>query len=95
MEKYYYNSKRVEIQEFGEEVVILEMESGNYFGFDGIAKDIIILLKKPQTINSIISYLLGVYEIDKATLFSDVNHCIKELLGYRLIKEASENIDEI
>jgi hypothetical protein len=72
-------SPEVLFQDVSGEMVLLDLASETYFGLDEIGARIWQLLKEGSTVGEAIQTLLGEYEVDRATLESDVGELLFEL----------------
>jgi hypothetical protein len=70
----------------GEEVVILNLATGTYFGLDPIGARIWELMTAGQTLEEICKAMLGEYEVAHAELERDVLRLAAELYEQHLIK---------
>lgn len=61
--------------ELGSEMVIMDMNSGDYLGLNEVGTDIWRMLQQPITANDIINNLLTLYEVSK-------EDCEKQTLAY-------------
>ncbi|ADV46003.1 PqqD family protein [Nitratifractor salsuginis] len=71
-------------QEVDGEMVLLDMNTENYFGLDSVASDIWKLLQEGKTIGETYEALLEIYEVDPETLRKDLETFIDNLLENRL-----------
>ncbi len=72
-------SDKLFVQEVDGEMVLLDMESENYFGLDATASDIWRLLQEGKTLNETVEALLEIYDVDAETLRKDLSNFISEL----------------
>lgn len=68
-------------QEVGEELVVLDLNSENYFGLDTVAGDMWKLLKDGKTLQETLDALLDMYDVQAEQLRADL-----ESFVYRLIE---------
>lgn len=66
----------------GDEVVMMSLEQGNYYGLDPVGAHIWELLSEPLTVNELVEKLLTTYAVDRAV-------CERETLAFlnRLLEE--------
>ena len=69
----------------GEETVILDLESGNYFSLDDIGTRIWELLSQGSSLAEVCTAVLEEYEVDRAQLEQDITALTQELLDQGLI----------
>ena len=63
----------------GDEVVLLDLDSGTYFGLDSVGGRVWDLLTGTATVGETIETMLGEYEVDRGILERDVLRLINEL----------------
>jgi len=59
----------------GGDVVMLDLESGQYFGLDGVGARVWSLIRTPRRVNEILGVLLQEYDVD-------AGRCEKDLMGF-------------
>ena len=69
-----------------DEVVMLDMDSGFYFGLNSVASDIWTMLENPISVGEIVVSLLAQYEVDQATCNAETKEIIEEMLKHRLVQ---------
>ncbi len=89
MKKKYIQNKKVIQSKIGDEVVMLDMDSGFYFGLNSVASIIWGKLEKEVSFDEIISDLLNEYNIDKITCENETKIFLDQLLSKNIIKEVS------
>jgi hypothetical protein len=89
MKKKYIQNKKVIQSKIGDEVVMLDMDSGFYFGLNSVASIIWGKLEKEVSFDEIISDLLNEYNIDKLTCENETKIFLDQLLTKNIIKEVS------
>ena len=73
--------------DLGEEVVILNLKKGVYYGLDAVGAQIWNLIQEPKAVNEIRDVLLDEYEVEP-------EHCERDLLT--LLEElTAENLIEV
>ena len=73
----YKVPKDVLFQEVGGETVLLDLDTERYFGLDAVGTRVWALINEGMAVGEVINNLLEEYEVDRASLESDV----EELLG--------------
>jgi len=63
----------------GDEVVLLDLDSGTYFGLDSVGGRVWDLLTGTATIGETIETMLAEYEVDRGILERDVLRLVNEL----------------
>ena len=71
-------------REIDGEMVLLDMNSENYFGLDMVATDIWKLLQEGLTLKETYEELLNLYEVDPNTLRDDLEAFVADLLKNKL-----------
>ena len=71
---------QVMARQVGEEVVILDLASGTYFGLDPVGARIWALMGEGRTLAEICATMLEEYEVERAQLEADVLRLAAELL---------------
>ena len=66
------------LQELGDEIVLANLESGDYFALNEVAARTWVLLRDASSLDDVVSALLDEYEIDKTTLATDVSNLVKQ-----------------
>ena len=66
--------------ELDNETIIMNAESGQYFGLDGVGQDIWKLIQNPISLNQICNEILSIYEVTKDECEQDVMSLVNELL---------------
>ena len=66
-------------QEVDGEMVLLDMNSENYFGLDAVATDIWRLLQEGKSLEETVTELLEIYDVDEATLRRDLENFVGQL----------------
>ena len=72
----------------GDEIVLLDLDSGTYFGLDSVGTRVWELLTSETTIGGAIETMLGEYDVERAQLETDVYRLVAELEEKKLITAA-------
>ena len=80
-------SPDVLFQEVSGEIVLLDLESENYFGLDEVGARVWTLLSEGRHVGEVIDILLGEYEVNRETLERDVQDLLADLLKAGLLKQ--------
>jgi len=67
------------------ESVVMNIESGRYFGMHSVTTDIWHMLESDQTYNDIISSILKTYEVDEKTCREDTRPAIGRMILAKLL----------
>ena len=89
MKNKYIQNKKVIQSKIGDEVVMLDMDTGFYFGLNSVASKIWGKLEKEVSFEEIISDLLNEYKIDKLTCENETKFFLDQLLDKNIIKEVT------
>jgi hypothetical protein len=87
------SSSQVSCQLTGEELAILNTESGVYYGLDPIGARIWELIESPTTIAKLRNTLLSEYEVDLHTCERDLLRLLQDLASHDLIEVRDDEAD--
>ncbi len=73
--------------ELDNELVMMSVERGSYYGLDPVGSKIWELLEEPMTVRELIDKLLEIYEVDPAT-------CEKETLEFLASMEKEQLLEK-
>ncbi len=73
-------------RQVGDETVILDLASGNYYGLDAVGARIWHLLGEGKTLAQVCDCLVQEYDAPRATLEADTQRLIGELAAKGLLK---------
>ena len=73
-------------QKVGEEVVLLNMVSQEYFGLDNVGSDVWQLLMEHRDVSAVIKRLAALYSVDENTVRGDIEPMISDLVAAKLLK---------
>lgn len=82
--------KNVHARRFDGELVILDMERGEYFGLDELGAQAWESMTAGRTVEEIAGALVAHYEVDRLTLERDLQTLADELLARGLLVTAGE-----
>lgn len=85
LQRYPRHSDQTTWQEIGEEVIILDVDSGAYFGVEGAGARMWLLADGTRTGEDIAQEIAGEYEVDLAQARADVSEVVAGLLENRLL----------
>jgi hypothetical protein len=71
--------------DLGEEVVILQFDSGVYFGLNEVGARIWQLLQEPKSVSEIEEALVAEYDIDRESCSLDLVELLQQLTDQKLI----------
>jgi hypothetical protein len=75
-------------QTVDEEVVVLSLRAGSYFGFGRVGSEIWQMLAQPRRVGAVCDELMQRYEVDADTLRRDVTGFLQTLIERRLVRVA-------
>lgn len=73
-------------QEVDGEMVLLDMETENYFGLDGVGTSIWQDMQEKETLKEVFEALLEEYEVEAEVLQKDLSDFIEKLLESGLVE---------
>jgi hypothetical protein len=85
-QRYRHNVTAI-ARKVGNDVVILDMASGTYFGLDPIGSRIWELIGEQLTIMEVCEIMLAEFDVTEERLNADVDALLKELLAQKLLVE--------
>ncbi len=86
----YIQNKKVIQSKIGDEVVMLDMDSGFYFGLNSVASFIWEKLEKAKSFEEVVDELLTEYNIDAQACEIETREFLNQLLEKNIIKRFSE-----
>lgn len=78
-------SESVEFADLGDEVVMLDLDSGKYLELDDIGGRIWMLLESRPTMTALRDALAAEFDVDDETCLNDLAEFIEELAGRGLV----------
>lgn len=87
MAEKYIQNKEVFQSKIGEEVVMLDVDSGFYFSLNSVASYIWSLMKDEIEFDSLIDSLIQRYEIERSVCISDTRDILAQMLEKKIIKQ--------
>ena len=87
MSKRYIQNKKIIQSKIGEEVVMMDMDSGFYFGLNSVASSIWHKLFVEISLEDLVEKLLHEFKVDRQTCESDTLELLKDLLERNIIRE--------
>jgi len=83
---YYIQNKEVIQSRVGDEVVMLDVESGYYFGLNSVASVIWDMMKEKIELNTLVENLMKEFDVDRATCELDTLELLDEMKGKKIIR---------
>ena len=81
----YTKNEEIIVNEIDDEIFMMDVESGNYFGLNVLGSEVWNLLDKYQTEDEIVEDLLESFEIDEKTCREQTQEFLKSLLELEAI----------
>lgn len=80
------STNRMVAAEVGEEIIMLHLESGLYFGLEGVGVRVWNLLQEPTTLADIARVLVEEYEVETEDCHRELIRLVSDLLAERLVE---------
>jgi hypothetical protein len=87
MADLYVQNKEVIQSRIGEEVVMLDVESGFYFGLNSVGSIIWSYLSEPVSFDDLLTKLMNQFDVDKETCEADTRAFFNQLLEKNIIRK--------
>ena len=84
-EKYIQNKKIIQ-SKIGEEVVMMDMDSGFYFSLNSVASIIWSKLENQITLAALVEELINLYAVERAVCERDTQELLEQLLEKNIIR---------
>ena len=88
MERFIQNKAIVQSQ-IGEEVVMLDMESGFYFGLNSVASVIWGLLADEIVFEALIDQLMSQFDVERSVCEADTQELLNQMLEKNIIRKVT------
>lgn len=85
MNEYFIRNPEVLESKIGVEVVMLDVESGFYFGLNEVGSDIWNFLEQKKAFNELIEMLMSKYEVDRELCEKETRNLLQQLIEKKLI----------
>ena len=73
------NDSHVLKSEVGHELILMDIESGQYIGLNTIAHTIWLHIDKPVMVNDLVKQLMNKYDVEESICTADTIICLEEL----------------
>ena len=93
--KLYKTSTKYLYSEIDSEAVILDVNSGTYFGLNEVSKSVWQILQTPSSSKQVIEKILAEYEVSEEEAAKDVEGLLKEMLGSGLVEVVNEEVARV
>ncbi len=84
----YVLSPSAKLQKVGDEMVVLNLDNGQYYGLNDVGCRIVELLQELRDVEAVLSQLQQEYDVGAETLNRDMQDLLDELERHELIKHA-------
>lgn len=81
----FIQSKKIFESKIGDDLVMLDIDSGFYFGLNQVASDIWVMMQNPVSEEEIIEELLRKYEVDPTICSAETKELIQQMLEHKII----------
>lgn len=78
-------SENVLVRTAAGETVLLDLDSEEFFGLDGVGARVFELIAEPLSVSAVVDVLLSEYEVDRKVLHTDITNLLVELSQRGLI----------
>ena len=75
--------------DMGDETVILDLQSGTYYGLDVVAARVWTLIEEPTSLRAIRETIVSEYDVDADTCERDIIAFIERMLAIGLVEVSS------
>lgn len=82
--------KEVVWTKLGDEVAILNSETGTYFGLDAVGSRIWCLMADGAALDDVVSTLLAEYQVDEQRARKDLRDLLDQLVARSLVKISAD-----
>jgi len=86
MSKRYIQNKKIIQSKIGEEVVMMDIDSGFYFGMNGVGSVIWKHLSTAITLDELVHKMMNEFKVDKQTCEADTIEFLDNLLEKNIIR---------
>ncbi|MEL6502067.1 MAG: PqqD family protein [Cyanobacteria bacterium J06635_13] len=81
--------------EIDSEAVILDVNSGTYFGLNEVSNRIWQLLQTPTSKSAIIGQILAEYDVSPEEAEKDLHNLLEEMLSTGLVEKVNEEVAQV
>lgn len=89
MSRIFVKNLKVDVVNMGNELAMMNTETGKYVIINEVGKDIWSLIDGEKSEEDIINALLELYDIDEETCSNEVNTFIRQLIDEKLVTKVS------
>ena len=84
-------NREVMAAEAGQDLVMVSIENGLYYGVSDIAREVWVAIEHPKRISDLITDLLATYNVDRARCEAETLSFLKDLLSEHLLQVKNES----
>ena len=84
-------NREVMAAEAGQDLVMVSIENGLYYGVSDIAREVWVAIEHPKRISDLITDLLATYNVDRARCEAETLSFLEDLLSERLLQVKNES----
>ena len=79
-------AKDVLMQKVGDDAILLNLSTENYFALDEVGTRIVTVLQESDSLKQAVRKLVGIYEVDESKLTSDAIRLVEECEQHGLLQ---------
>ena len=83
--------REVMAAEAGQDLVMVSIENGLYYGVSDIAREVWVAIEHPKRISDLIDDLLATYNVDRARCEAETLSFLEDLLSEHLLQVKNES----
>lgn len=91
----YRASTKYLYSEIDSEAVILDINSGTYFGLNEVSNTVWQLLQTPASQQQLVEKILAEYEVTEERAVSDIDNLLKEMVNTGLVEVVNEEVASV
>ena len=84
-DKIISRNEGIVFNKLDDELVMMSIENGEYYGLDNIGAQIWEIIQQPTNFSEIVLKLMRKYDVSEETCIADIQEFLSELLGKNLI----------
>jgi hypothetical protein len=84
-ETFTVNQDKFISSAFGDEIMLMNLETGDYLALNSVSADIFTQATQKTTANNIINYLINKYDVEEETCKTQVLACLENMFEKEVI----------
>jgi hypothetical protein len=76
------NSENLLTSEVGDEMVMMDLDGGNYISLNKVGRVIWEQIEQPTQVSTLITYLVGRFNVDKDTCTTDTLDYLQKMISF-------------